>query len=409
MAAQAWFSDGDVTVAPGSSVVLHLTVANLADTTDSFVITPAGLAAAWTTITPSTITLFGGTQQDVEVRVTPPLLPGTSSGNTSLTVRIVPNSDPDEVRTVDVVIAVGTVVDRHVEVLQPAQRSRRTATYEMMLENRGNSQATCRMYLVDPTGRLEADFDPPSAGAEPGTSTLVRARVQATRLQWERRPRTITFRVDAAEAGCPTASATATFVQEPVLPQRLVGRAVAIAAALVLIAIAWFTVVRPAVQDAARDAVRGDSPVTTSVIDDVTGSVVTVVVTTTPQDEQGNGGDKGDDGTIANIALPVSVAVGETGAIDFTVPAGQRLQVTDIVVQNPNGDQGTLLVQRDDVTLYLFRLDNIIGDTSVPLVTPIEFRAGQRLVVTVTCAAVGDPTIASCAQNVFASGVLLDE
>mgnify|MGYP003414491206 CR=1 FL=1 len=91
------------------------------------------------------------------------------------------------------------------------------------------------------------------------------------------------------------------------------------------------------------------------------------------------------------------------------MPAGQRLQVTDIVVQNPNGDQGTLLVQRDDVTLYLFRLDNIIGDTSVPLVTPIEFRAGQRLVVTVTCAAVGDPTIASCAQNVFASGVLLDE
>lgn len=408
MAAQAWFSDGDVTVAPGSSVVLHLTVANLADTTDSFVITPAGLAAAWTTITPSTITLFGGTQQDVEVRVAPPLLPGTSSGNTSLTVRVVPNSDPDEVRTVDVVIAVGTVVDRHVEVLQPAQRARRAATYEMMLENRGNSQATCRMYLVDPTGRLEADFDPPSAGAEPGTSTLVKARVTTTRLQWERRPRTITFRVDAAEAGHPTASATATFVQEPVLPQRLVGRAVAVAAALVLIAIAWFTVVRPAVQDAARDAVRGDgqAPVTTSVIDDVTGSMVTVVVTTMPENDPGAGADEG---TIANIALPMGVAVGETGAIDFTVPAGQRLQVTDIVVQNPNGDQGTLLVQRDDVTLYLFRLDNIVGDSSVSLVTPIEFGAGQRLVVTVTCAAVGDPTVAMCAQNVFASGVLLDE
>ena len=47
MAAQAWFSLDQVDVAPGSTVVLQLTVVNLADTTDAFVLTPSGLAAAW--------------------------------------------------------------------------------------------------------------------------------------------------------------------------------------------------------------------------------------------------------------------------------------------------------------------------------------------------------------------------
>ena len=399
MAAQAWFSSSDVAVAPGSIAVVGLTVTNLADTTDSFVVTPVGLAAAWTTITPSTITLFGGTQQEVEVRVAPPLLPSTSAGSSSLSVRIVPQSDPDDVRTVDTVLTVAGIADRRVEVLQPALRARTAATYELMVENRGNSQASCRLYLVDPTGRLEADFDPPIAGVEPGVSTLVRAKVKASGLQWERRSRTIPFRVEAAEAGYPTAAGTATFVQEPVVPERLAGRLAAVAAALVVAALAWVAVVRPAVQDAARDAVRGNAGAvaTTVVIDEVTGSEVTVVVSA-PESEA----------IIANVSLPVNVAVGQTGSIDYTVPAGKRLQVTDIVVQNPNGDTGTLLVQRDDSTLYTFRLDNIIGDTSVPLVTPIELRAGQRLVVFVTCTGAGDPTVPNCAENVFASGVLRD-
>ena len=403
MAAQAWFSRGDVEVAPGTVVVLQLTVANLADTTDSFVITPAGLAAAWTTITPSTVTLFGGTQQEIEVRVAPPLLPSTGAGPTSLSVRIVPQSDPDEVRTVDTVLDVTSVVDRRLDMLQPAQRGRYGALYEIMLENRGNSQASCRMYLIDPTGRLEADFDPPTAGCEPGVSTLVRARVKATGMQWERRPRTIPFRIDATETGCPTTTATATFVQSPVVPERILGRLVGAAVGLVLLGLAWVAVVRPVVRDAAadaaRDAVRGVQTTGSTVPGDEPADpdTSTPVVIAPTEDE----------GTIINIPLSVASAVGVAASADYEVPAGKRLQVTDIVVQNPNGDQGVLVVQRDGETLYTFRLDNILGDTGVSLVTPIELRAGQQLIVTVTCGGVGDPTFPTCAENVFASGVLL--
>ncbi|MEY4340404.1 MAG: hypothetical protein RLZ14_2254, partial [Actinomycetota bacterium] len=125
MAVQAWFSSGDVDVAPGSRVVLHLTVLNLADTTDTIVLTPIGMPAAWTIIRPATLTLFGGTQQSVEVEVSPPMLPSTAAGPTALSVRAVPQRDPDNLSTAETSLIIGDSFDRRINVLQPALRSRR--------------------------------------------------------------------------------------------------------------------------------------------------------------------------------------------------------------------------------------------------------------------------------------------
>ncbi|MDP2291821.1 MAG: hypothetical protein Q8M22_11585 [Actinomycetota bacterium] len=400
MAAQAWFSRGDVDVAPGTVAVLQLTVVNLGDTTDTFVLTPSGMAAAWTTINPATITLFGGTQQEVSIEVFAPLLPSTTAGPTSLSIRIVPQSDPDDVRSAETTLNIAGSFDRRLDVLQPAQRGRRGATYEMMLENRGNTLASCRLHLVDPSGRVEADFDPPAAGVEPGASTLVRMKLRTKGLQWERRPRTVPFRIDADQPGSPTATATATFVQSPVIPERVLGRLLGLAALVALAIVGWVGVVKPAIRDAADEAVREATPATTTTLasttDPVTGS--TVVATTLPDEPEG---------VIVNIPLPVAVGVGQTDANRYTVPAGQRLQVTDIIVQNPNIDQGSLLILRDAVTLYTFNLANIFGDTSAPLITPIEFLPGEQLVVQVTCAGLTDSTLTTCSQNVFVSGLLL--
>ena len=399
MAAQAWFSHGDVDVTPGAVAVLQLTVVNLGDSTDTFVLTPAGMAAGWSTINPATITLFGGTQQVVDIEVFPPLLPSTTAGPTSLSVRIVPQSDPDDVRSAETTLNIAGSFDRRLDILQPALRGRRSATYEMMLENRGNTLASCRLHLIDPSGRVEADFDPPAAGVEPGASTLIRMKVRSKGFQWERRPRTVPFRIDADQPGSPTASGSATFVQTPIVPERLVGRLIAL---ITLVAVAlgsWFGVVKPAIRDAADDAVRVAMPATTTsvvaTIDSATGATVAPSV---PEEDQG---------TIVNIPLPLAVPVGQTDAARYTVPAGQRLRITDIIVQNPNIDLGSLIIQRNDVTLYTFSLGNIFGDTSAPLITPIELLAGEQLVVQVTCTGLNDPTFSTCSQNVFVSGVLL--
>jgi len=399
MAAQAWFSSGDVDVAPGTTAVLQLTVVNLSDTTDSFVLTPVGMAAAWTTLRPATLTLFGGTQEIVDVELSPPMLPGTAAGPTSLSVRVVPQNDPDNLSSAETSLIIGESYDRRLNLLQPAMRGRRGAVYEMMLENRGNTQASCRLHVVDPTGRVEGQFDPPAAGVEPGASTLVRLKLRTDRLQWDRRPRTIPFRVDADQAGSPTASAAATFVQTPMVPERLVGRVAGIVVALALLAGAWFGLMKPAIEHAADDAVRNIVPPTTVQVPTSESPVNSEVVTTTvPAAEQE---------TIVNVPLPLSVPQGQTGANQYTVPAGKRLRVTDIIVQNPQLDQGSLSVSRNTNALFTYNLTNTFNDVSPPLVTPIELLAGEQLVVSVTCDGVGDQTATACAPRVLVSGVLV--
>jgi len=399
MAAQAWFSRGDVDVTPGTVAVLQLTVVNLGDTTDTFVLTTAGMAAGWSTVNPATLTLFGGTQQIVDIEVFPPLLPSTTAGPTSLSIRIIPQSDPDDVRSAETTLNIAGSFDRRLDVLQPALRGRRSATYEMMLENRGNTQASCRLHLIDSSGRVEAEFDPPAAGVEPGGSTLIRMKVRTTGFQWERRARTIPFRIDADQPGSPTATSNATFVQTPMVPERLFGRIVGLVTVVAVVLAGWFGVVKPAIRDAADTAVREAVPETTTTIASTIDSQTGVTVQpTVPQEEEG---------TIINIPLSVSVPVGQSDTAVYKVPAGQRLRVTDVIVQNPNSDQGSLLILRGDVPLFTFNLAAFFGDVSAPLVTPIELLAGEELIVQVTCTSQGDQTLTTCFQNVFASGILL--
>ena len=397
MAAQAWFSLDEVDVAPGSAVVLQLTVVNLSDSTDAFVLTPSGMAAAWTTIEPATLTLFGGTQQVVAVEVRPPMLPSTTAGPTLLSVRIVPNSDPDDVRGAETTIVIGGSQSRRLDVLQPAQRGRHGATFEMMLENRGNTLASCRLHVVDPSGRVEGDFDPPAAGVEPGASTLIRLKLRAKSLQWERRARTLPFRIDADQTGSPTATASATFVQMPMVPERVVGQLVAAVGVIALITAGWFAFVKPAIRDAADEAVAELQPGVASTNPDNSGDSVPITVVSLPES----------DGQPTAVPFAPAVAQGTTAEQRYAVPAGQRLLVTDLIVQNPNADQGTLTIQRNEVVLFTYRLDNIFSDVNVAVITPFEFLVGQDLVIVVTCVGVGDQTIGSCAPKVIASGVLL--
>lgn len=390
VSAQAWFETDATEVTPGESTVLRFTVINLADTTETFTLTPAGLAAGWTVVRPGTVTLFGGTQQEVEAEVRPPLLPSTTAGATALSIRVVPQGDPDDVTSAETTLLVAANHDRRLHVLQPALRGRRTARYEMILENRGNSAATCRLHLLDGTGRVEADFDPPAAGVEPGASLLIRARVRATHLLWQRRPRSVPFRFDADQPGSPTASAPATFVQLPMIAPRFWWRAAAVVALCAALVGAWFAVVRPLVRDAARDAVADlvEPAVTTTTIEGDGPAPTTTVPSTVvaPPTE----------GTPFTTRLVATVPPGQTDGRAYIVPNGQRLAITDLVLQNPNSDTGLASLLRGNEVLFTWRLDNVLIDVPQAFVTPIEVAEGAQLVLQVTCTGVGDPTVGAC-------------
>lgn len=406
MAAQAWFTSDDIKVAPGSAGVLRLVVANLSAVTDTFTITPSGLAAGWTTVHPANITLFGGSQQEVEVRIAPPALPGTTAGPSLLSVRIVPHLDPDHTAAAETTITITPTHQRELTLLQPVVSARRNGDIELLLDNRGNSQATCRLQLIEPTGRISGQFDPPSLSVAPGTSGLARLRLRTDRPLWDRQPRTITFRVDADQAGGPLSSAHGTFVHTPMLTDHAVTRFGGFVLALAIVVGGWFALVRPAIDDAAERAARDTGSSTAAGSNSGTDS--------------GSGGTPSNGATqvvvnaeavgdLISFALQLDVAAGAQGRAEYTVPDGQRLLVTDIVVQNPTLDQGMLRVLRNADALATFGLANVFADVGMPLVSPIELTAGQTLSAELDCTGVGDPVIGTCQPSVFVSGRLVTD
>ncbi len=402
MAAQAWFSRSDIEVVPGTSAVFQLTIVNLGDTTESFSLAPVGLAAGWTTIRPGSVTLFGGSQEVVDVEVHPPLLPSTTAGPTALTVRIVPQSDPDDVGSSETTLQVGATFTRRLHMLQPALRARRTAVYEMMLENQGNTQASCRLHLLDPTGRVDGDFDPPAVGVEPGASSLVRLKLHANRLQWQRRSRTVQFSIDADQPGCPTASAPVTFVQASMVPERLFSRLVGLLVVAAALGLVWVGLVRPAIRNAADDAVAKQLPeamssttvaAVTPVVSNDSVPVTTVAAAPVV-----------DEGTLYSKLLAPATPAGQTASVTVDVPVGSTFQLTDLALQNPDKDAGVAVLMNATNEIYRFSLGDVqLGDKRVSLVSPIEVTGGTSLVFEVICSGANDPS-GNCTTTMLVSG-----
>ncbi|HEX2784239.1 MAG TPA: hypothetical protein VHN36_11675, partial [Ilumatobacteraceae bacterium] len=390
MAAQAWFSRSDIEVVPGTSAVFQLTIVNLGDTTESFSLAPVGLAAGWTTIRPGSVTLFGGSQEVVDVEVHPPLLPSTTAGPTALTVRIVPQSDPDDVGSSETTLQVGATFTRRLHMLQPALRARRTAVYEMMLENQGNTQASCRLHLLDPTGRVDGDFDPPAVGVEPGASSLVRLKLHANRLQWQRRSRTVQFTIDADQPGCPTASAPVTFVQASMVPERLFSRLVGLLVIAAALGLVWVGLVRPAIRDAADDAVAKQLP---EAMSSTSVAAVTPVVSNDSVPVTTVAAPVVNEGTLYSKLLAPATPAGQTASVTVEVPAGSTFQLTDFALQNPDKDAGVAVLMNATNEIYRFSLGDVnLGDKRVSLVSPIEVTGGTSLVFEVICSGANDPS-----------------
>jgi hypothetical protein len=266
------------------------------------------------------------------------------------------------------------------------------------------------MHLIDPTQRLDGDFDPPALGIEPGGSQLVRLKLKATNRQWERRARTIPFRVDADQQGAPTAVATGTFVQGPVLPDRLGMRLTGLVLGLGALGGAWFGLVRPAIDDAAADAV--------SEIEIPTAPAATVdpqqpvTSTTVAEGEPGTGGGTAIVGEPLFVTLPSGVPVNSTGEPQpFTVPAGKRLLITDLAMRNPFNDEGTAIITiGDSATNFAFNLITLADgfDWQQSFRTPIELLEGEAISLQVTCSLVGQQGGAGCSAAATFSGTLVD-
>jgi type II secretory pathway pseudopilin PulG len=208
---------------------------------------------------------------------------------------------------------------------------------------------------------------------------------------------------------------------------------------LVLVAVLYYTVLRPTITSAARAEVAAQ-----------TGHLAAVAVSAQQQASQAQqaatsaqkavdgGKAPGASGSGSSQQLPAAAGVpvpagSTTAATDFRIeadttvtgknstsfttfeenpaqPAKTTLLVTDIILQNPYGDTGLIRIQRGDGTALLWTgaLANF-RDIDYHFVQPWVFTSDKPLQVSVTCQAVGTtgPNDGKCHPAVSFSGQLI--
>lgn len=422
MPLRAGFEPSETEARPGESVTLLLRVENLGETTESATITATGLAAPWTTVTRPNVTLFGGSHDTVEVVVRPPAVHTTSAGATTLAVRVLPLVDPDDTVTAEATLFVQPFDDRRINLLQPLQRARRRATFELMVENHGNNLASCRLHLVDPSNRVDGTFDPPAVGVAPGGSSLVRLRLRSTSIMFRRRDRQLDFEIEATQPDHEPATARAALLQPPTIPGRVVGGIAIVAALVGAVTAAWFGVVRPELRDAAERAVDERVAELSAVGDDADPSAADDDPGDADDDPgDADDGEDGDDGPIGAgesdaaegepfaTRLSLRTSVGNTNADSVPVPDGVRLLLTDVVLQNPHAALGTATLLRDDEVLYEWDLGQMSAANEFqPRLTPLPIGPGSEIVFRASCGSAGSPDATGCETAVLLAGRLVD-
>ena len=112
----------------------------------------------------------------------------------------------------------------------------------------------------------------------------------------------------------------------------------------------------------------------------------------------------------APVAYRIAVDVGITQerSESMSVPPDSQFLLTDLVLQNPNGDLGTAQLLRNGDVLYTWDLGAMNSANEFqPRVSPLPFAPSDNIVLSVSCEAAGKPTGTGCEIAVLLGGTLV--
>ncbi|MFF7012084.1 hydrolytic protein [Streptomyces fimicarius] len=428
-----------MTVSPGGTATTTLTVRNDGDIVEAYTLEVVGDCAAWSTVEPARVSLYPGTSETVTLTFAPPRSHEVRAGETPLAVRVLPAERPESVVVPESTVTVEPFHELRTELEPRRRRGWLGARFRTAVQNRGNTPVDVALAAKQAGEDLRLAFTPDKKRLEPGESAEVRLKVRARKLIWFGEPVTWPFEVTATEGAegkaedeLPGGSEPlpGEFAQIPVLPKWLL----IVLAALLALLLAWFALVRPAVQSTAKQAgtkaaqeetERGKEQGSTPPggADDPaggqgqgTGPDGTGPGTggTGPGGSGGGGGNGGGGvggGQQASETIDVQTRAGATEERAYKVPAGKVFGVTDIVVANFQGDEGVVTISFGERKITTIALETF-RNQDYHWVTPIQVPENATVTASVTCAKPGTPATGTqasgCHQVLNVSGVLSD-
>lgn len=437
MAVTAALQASSVAVAPGSSATVEVRVRNTGSVVDVLHVEVVGEAASWAAVSPPSVTLFPGQDSVVSVVFTPPMAADGPAGDVPFGVRVRSQEDPSGSVVEEGVLQVAAFLAVGAELQPRTSRGRKGAVHELALDNRGTRSVAVTLAALEPEGNLLFSFDPPSLELPPNSASFVKVRLRAARPFRKGTALTRMFQVvvtdaagggDGAGAGGggvagvagvgvvpgvpdqPVAVVAGMFVQEETVP-RWVRRALLWGLlGLLALLVFWFVLAKPVVRSAAKEAAREESAPPTIAASSGSGggsgsgSSGAGAAGASGGENTGAGGSNVSTGAPAGAGATTTIDgrlfLTEAGLTSYEVPSGATLQVTDIVLQNPTGDAGTLQIRRNGTALFVLELANF-RDLDYHFVAPIVFTAGQKLELSAAC------TAGACTPGAYFSGYLV--
>lgn len=422
----------ELTVDAGGEVVAELAVNNGGELVDQYAIDVVGAPAAWATVSPAVLNLMPGSDQVVTVTFTPPRSPEAPAGTATFGVRVRSREYPDSSVVVEGTLDVNGFTQLSAELVPPRRRGRHKARYRLAVENAGNRPEALRLAGFDTQGdELDLRVTPAELTARPGTVTVVRVAAVARRRFLRGNPKTHPFQVEisSVDEQVEPIVVPGTMVQERVLPKWLLPAMAALAAAGAALVALWFAVLEPTVRSVAQDQVAPQVSQVNAAVSQASKAAEqasSAAAANQPTTGGGSGGGEnkaatgGDtaghtsqsgqsstplnptDFRIASTAAPVTD--GSYQRTTYTAPDGKAMDLGDLVLQNPRGDNGFLRISIGDQVVLEAGLANF-RDLDYHYVNPLHVPGGTPVVLDVNCTAAGAGAN-TCSPSVSFSGKL---
>jgi hypothetical protein len=410
----ATITPASIDVTPGLVAVATIAIVNDGTVVESYSLTVLGQCAAWTTLAPETVSVYPGETGSVTVTITPPRKPAPSAGRIPFAVRVLPAEHPEAATVPEAAVVVAPVAETVAELMPRMSTGTTRPNVRLGIENRGNSVQRVVIAAKPQTDGITTAPALPEVHLEPGGMTFVDLDIRAVHRLWRGAPIIHPFSVSVEPDGGQSVAADGTFRQNAVLPPWFAKAVIAAVVAIGALVALWFVLLKPQVESVAVAAV--DQPLasvgTAAQQAQQNSNQALQAVGQTPSPLPGQLAGKPSVSTPTSIPLQIEVPTGQTVTSDpYTVASDGTLSLTDVILQNRQGDAGVLNIRVNDTVVLTFGTENY-RDLALHFATPIQVPADGKLTIDQTCRAPGqppdlDPPPTSCDVRALFSGTTL--
>ncbi|KDN18756.1 COG1470 family protein [Amycolatopsis rifamycinica] len=439
MGATATLSEPGLVAEPGQETSCTVTIRNAGQVVDQFAIDVVGDASGWAAAEPATVNLLPGETGTVTVRFAPPRSSDVPAGTIPFGVRVFSSEDPAGSVVEEGTVELGAFTEVTAEIVPAKVEGSAKADFEVAVDNRGNRPVAVELSPLDPEDELDFRLERDRADLAPGTAAFVRMRAKPRKRFLRGQPVRHRFQVFVVADGAEPIKTEGTMVQRQLLPKWLLPALAALLVLLLALVTLWFTVLRPAVKSAAREAAEEHNQEIVKAAQDAgagadqakknadqakqnSEQAMKAVGLTPPGDNPAppGSGPGAPPTRVSNAAAadgtPTDFRVAADAKIDsnvnrfaefpYTLPdPSKTLVITDLILQNPRGDTGTLRLLRDSggtkTVLLEVGLSNF-RDLDHHWLQAWRFQPGDKIVLAVSCQNPGDR--GRCTPSVSFSG-----